>query len=295
MVSPMSTTPIVSSPIETRPREVEFTARFVQPPGALYVDPDDRLYVEFVSAFAFTRFHVAARMLKPEARGEIIHQEFELETDAVAGTWGFAVFPLQEGFVLGVAVHPTELVLARGELYVVVGLLRGTDVRQSATEILCAGFVSGPTAPSYPAGGIEDSVSGRGRILRVTTADPVAGAEISHQVPDRKRWRLLSMKYQLVTSATVATRRSIIQLTQQAAISLRAPSSFGQAASLTIRYNAAHWGMDSVNLNGEVMLNLPSTVWLLSADIFGTFTANLQVGDNYTAAELMVEEWPVDL
>jgi hypothetical protein len=267
----------------------------VQPPTNLYVDPDDRLYVEHISRFVGLTFHVAARVLKPGGAGEIIHHEFELTTDEAGATFLFEVFPLLEGFLLGVAVHPTVLVTGPGELYVLVGLLRGTDVRQSATQILCAGYVVGPTAPSWPAGGIESTQSGRGATFTYLTGDPGAGAEVSHTVFDNRRAELRCMQFTLLTDATVANRRVLVEVVRGGNVLFRTAAAVLQTASLTFNYNVAPWGESGDNRNGEILVNYPAGILLSAGDIIRTTTPGLQAGDNYSAALVTMEDWLAEL
>lgn len=284
-----------SAPITTRPHLVEFSDRFVQPPTHLYVDPDDRLYVEFASRFLALDFHVAARILKPGGAGEIIHNEFELRTADTATEWQFVVRPMQEGFLLGVTVHPTVLVTGPGDLYVLVGLLRGTDVRQSATQILCSGYVEGPHAPTWPAGTILPPSSGRGEFFNFTGVDPAAGSEISFTIGDFTRARLHSMRFPLVTDATVANRRMILEVVAGGNVAFRVPAQVVQTASLSWNYNVAHWGMDGDNRNGELLVNFPPDMILRSGDIIRTTTPGLQAGDDYGTPQVLVERWLAEL
>jgi len=280
-----------SSPITTRPHVTEFTREFVQPPTNLFIDPDDRLYVEHVSRFVSLAFHVAARVLKPGGQGEIIHEEFGLQTAPVGAQFRFEVFPLLEGFLLGVVVHPTFLVTGPGDLYVLVGLLRGNEVRQSATQILCAGYVVGPSGPSWPAGGIESLQSGRGATSLGFTVDPGAGVEISHTVGDLRRGELRAMRFTLVTDATVANRRVLVEVVRSGNIIARTAAALVQTASLTFNYNVAPWGESGDNRNGEILVNFPPGILLSSGDIIRTVTPGLQAGDNYSAALVTMEDW----
>lgn len=126
-------------------------------------------------------------------------------------------------------------------------------------------------------------------VALVPTAGPAAGAEISHTVPAGKIWRLLSARYELVTDATVSNRRTSLVIDDGATVIHRHVSNQVQAASLTYEYD---WGVGRIEAavrSGHVgdplvPLNLPAGYRIR------TITENLQAGDDYSAAFLLVEE-----
>lgn len=130
----------------------------------------------------------------------------------------------------------------------------------------------------------------RGRFLIVTTADPAAGSQITHPVPARRRWRIHSIYFTLITDATVIDRQARIRLNDGGIVLSTVTSSYTQAASLTYAYTFANFG--STQLNPTDTINIPLGPCCLPAGTtIQSQIANLQAADNLSAANLLVEEW----
>jgi hypothetical protein len=288
----MSTPALEPSPIETRPRQVEFTRRFVQPPGALYIDPDDRLYAEFSSRYTDTPFSISLRLLLPGSDGVIVNHHIGLRTNPVIYDRSTEVNPLSEGFLLGVAVASEQTPLVFGDLYIAVALVRGEGIRKNLTQVLCAGYVDSVSGPSWPAGPLRGPGDGPGRIFRAGIGNPAAGAELDFILTGSREWRLLNVRIPFTTGAAVANRRVSLELVDDGGdVILRAMAPDTQPAATTRVYNFAPWGFDAAVRDGETMAALPLDTPVRTFFRLRTNTVNLQGADEYDQSQAFVREW----
>lgn len=229
-----------------------------------------------------------ARILTP--KGKVIYYRQEL-TQPTAGTSVTEVYDGLEGFLLGF-----QCVLVSGQggdrwNYASVGLSRGSEDPTRLFQILATGYFDLTTPLSWPNGIQRWQTDGPGYVRRVTGADPGAGGNHTETVPTSTRWRLVSAYYTLVTDATVANRRFIVEGRRNDITMFASAANMVQTASTTINYSVAHWGSDSGDNNGRVQVNWPARVFLSAGDRIVTNVANFQGGDDFGAPEFLVEEW----
>ncbi len=129
-----------------------------------------------------------------------------------------------------------------------------------------------------------------GRIKSITGTNPVAGAEILATVPDRRRWRLLAFYFQFTTDATVADRIVTINFTDGTSVFYRISYTAAHTASSSKTYALAHIGTPQFEAQGRRVLPIPPFI-LAAGFIISTSTINIEPGDDYTAPQLLVEEW----
>lgn len=131
----------------------------------------------------------------------------------------------------------------------------------------------------------------RGGTLKVVSgSDPAAGAEVSDTVPAGKAWRVISVLVALVTSATVATRRTHLVIDDGTTTFYRRGSNATQAASLTQNYLFCGEGPEASARGTFVADPLPQIDLPAGARI-KTVTENIQAGDDYGAPQYYVEEY----
>lgn len=126
----------------------------------------------------------------------------------------------------------------------------------------------------------------------IPVAAPAAGADPSFSPPSGAAWEVLAVTGQLVTSAVVANRRPALRVTDQnGRFSTRVESAQTQAASLTSIYT---WlaGLSAAIIGTQVNQLLPDPPLLvLPGRSLAFVTANLDVGDQWSALMLTVREW----
>lgn len=129
-----------------------------------------------------------------------------------------------------------------------------------------------------------------GRIRSITGTDPAAGAEISEVVPDRRRWRILAVRFSLTTDATAADRIVHLHLDDGTSIFADVCVTTAHAASITKVYNFSNYGSTQLAPTTCLYIPLPPLP-LMPGYRIKTITDNLQAGDDFTAPQLLVEEW----
>jgi len=129
----------------------------------------------------------------------------------------------------------------------------------------------------------------RRNVAFIAIASPVAGAEVSHTVPAGKIWRVLNLTLLFTTSAGVANREVVVNF-GAAGSSGTYPAGQITAASLGRLHVFAQSGVRGVGAV-NITANIPiGEVVLKGGDIISTNTSAIQVGDQYSAISLVVEE-----
>ncbi len=266
---------------------VLWARREVQPPAHLYLSPETILFTEVRTAFTGATVVTIGRLLRLD--GSVI--PFRRDLFPPADRSGLSQVSLSnvEGFLLGVVAGTVDIIrTGQGNIRLGIGygLLGGVDV-----ALLAQGKLIGERPLSYPPGIIEETVAGPGMLRSIAGTDPAAGAEISETVPTNARWRVVAMRFQLVTAVGGVDRRVFIEIDDGATILARFNGDQGQAAATTLSYNATAVGALAATGLTEVALVLPAPLLLFQGWRIRTLTSNLAAGDNFGAPRLLVEEW----
>jgi len=190
-------------------------------------------------------------------------------------------------FPIMVSVVDAAATLIQGRAYATLSLaINGVTVYQ-----LAAGYVYRQKGISYPVSLNNDIIPGRGGYRVVTGADAGAGSEVSDSVPGGQMWRLLWARISLTTDANAANRRVHLRIGGNINNSIDAFGSSDQVASTTRVYTFAHFGYipdetDSTN----ILISIPSEIFLVGNESIGTATSNIQVGDNFGIADYGIEQ-----
>ena len=134
-----------------------------------------------------------------------------------------------------------------------------------------------------------------GILVSVAGTNPAAGADWSQTVTANKRWRIQSIRFQLVTDATVATRTVRILFTDGTNTFFLLPAVDVQIASLTYNYECVVDGYQrALHVPGvgapSAFIPIPNNLWLTGGYVMRTSTINLQAGDDFGAPRFLVEE-----
>jgi hypothetical protein len=273
----------------TRRPEVEFTRRGVQPPASLYVRQGELLFVEARSAAASQVVQLEGRLLLA-ATGEVIPLTLTVRPPAdrsgLVGT-----IRLAEGFLLSLIVGLVGTTARRGQVYMRAGISTAPGETGIDPLILVQGYGTAEFVLAWPPGFQEPAVSGPGMLRSITGTDPAANTEINETVPTDARWRLHAVTAVLVTDGTAATRTARLQIDDGATVVLSIQPATTQIASLTRTYTAGAYGVTLTTYTPEIMWPLPPDLYLFQGWRIRTATDSRQVGDNWGAPQLLVEEW----
>jgi hypothetical protein len=134
---------------------------------------------------------------------------------------------------------------------------------------------------------------GTGEIVQIAGADPAAGAQMLETVPAGHRWRLLSVRIALTTSATAANREIGLCIeTDAPQLYFFSPSRQNQIASLSRSYNFFPGVATTTPVtNTEFTVPIPDNQYLLPGYRLETCATNFQVGDDIGVPRIQVERW----
>lgn len=176
----------------------------------------------------------------------------------------------------------------RGDVYVKVRLFLGGVAVYTFLE----GYISQEVDLTWPPGIYQDMFSGRGRIRSFSGTNPAANTEISETVPTNTIWRVLGIRITLVTDANVANRRVVLITDDGSDILFEIEVGATQAASITRSYGFAKaLGNTQTSFTINDINSVYPAFFLTEGFRIRTSTNNFQVGDNFGAPRLLVEEW----
>lgn len=188
---------------------------------------------------------------------------------------------------LFLALVSDDATIQQGDVYAVARLL----INGQLVYTFAAGYVSRHTPVCWPPAGGTPVIPGRGGIRLIAGANPAAGAEISHTVPDGQLWHLLAMSATLVTDATVQTRQGSFVFTMPSGPTIISVAPSTQIASLTRIYSAAVFGATITSVSfGFIQMNIPRSLYLHGGTVITSSTLLLQAGDNWGVPSFLVEQ-----
>lgn len=262
----------------------------VDPSNAIFISPEDSLYVVNWSSVAGINLLVNLRILDPD--GSIKLSTYTIVTTGSRSP-SVMVLPAGQGQVLGVVLNAFSAnTLHRGALYASVLFLRGNITQTTQyTQVLVRGYVTAQSPLFYPFGPNDDSLSGMGNIRSIAGTTPGAGAEISETVPAGALWRVLNFRFSFTASVTAATRLTFLLIDDGANQLSLIPAPGTVAASIGATFGYAP-GLNAASASGPVFTTaLPQPLILAAGYRMRTLTASLQAGDQYSGVQYEVEEF----
>jgi hypothetical protein len=199
---------------------------------------------------------------------------------------------LSDGWLLTSTAQVASGTVPSPGIFVRLDIVNGLAGAVQLVGTLAQGYVSSQAAISYPLSPIVGADASAGTVQAVVGPNPAAGADWSVTVPGGQRWRLLSIRSILVTSAAVANREVQLAITANALVVALAPSGVAQVASETRHYTwyaAAARGAGAVSLN--VTVPLPAVLLPAGATI-ETITQAIDVADDWGPPALLIEVFP---
>lgn len=169
-------------------------------------------------------------------------------------------------------------------------------VNKTKNHLLCQGNLGQFYGINWPNQAPMSELQRRGKVTVATGADPAAGSEWTVTVPAGQFWRVKSVQATLVASATAATRRPMMIITFNGGGDINIPINTGTTANQTMIHTWAE-GIFSINDTGNLLITgvYPADLLLPPFSTIRSLTANLQVGDNWSAPVLLVEIYFSDM
>jgi hypothetical protein len=256
-------------------------------PAPAYLRNDDQLELGVISTVTPVTVRFTGYFLGPD--GVVQIASWDLAAPSAYGSTYLYVTP-GECLILSLTALSTGGTFYRGQVYVSASIMVPDPNYQTYPARLIGAYLTSGNVPSFPSGVQSDMLEGPGAPRVITGANPAAGAEISVTVPDNCRWRLLGMKFTLVTAAAAATRQVHIVISDGTTVVADYPAGGTQIISLTRTYYAAVFGVNNALITASEYVNLPPDIILTAGWKIATVTDAMDVGDDYGAPALYVEE-----
>lgn len=126
-----------------------------------------------------------------------------------------------------------------------------------------------------------------------TFANPAAGANLAISSDTASTWLIRAIALNFVTSAVVGTRSVILAADDGSNTWFRSSPGGTQAASLTRFYGAFAGSAGAASQGSAIMFGLPTDgLWLPQGHRLITAVENIDAGDQISAVNLMVIEFP---
>jgi hypothetical protein len=202
-----------------------------------------------------------------------------------------SIYPAGVGMLTNVQLRVSTGTAISGHVFAILEIGRGREGGFQPLATLIQGYITSAARRVWPGSTIDASTAGQGRPRTITGTDPAANTEISETVPTGARWKIGAISFALVTDANVATRSALLTIDDGATIIWQSGISTGQAASLTGIYRYAPGAASTTIGTNHFNFALPANLILVAGSRIRTVTGSLQVGDNYGAPVLHVEEF----
>ena len=130
-----------------------------------------------------------------------------------------------------------------------------------------------------------------GRIRSITGTDPAAGAAMIETVPAGVIWRFISMQVTFVTDSNVANRFVRFIFDDGTNDYLTIANDQGQAENITLVYSVGAGIFGGFGGFDTQLIPSPPDLFLPAGHRIKEGVGNFQVGDDFSAPQLLVEEW----
>ncbi len=256
-------------------------------PG-LYLTGEDNLRLTTFGSLAGAAVAIEGRIILPGGRIVPFAERHVASTDRTAAT---STHGLGEGLLTNVQLRLSAGSGGLGRVFGVLEVVRGLGGGVQPLATLIQGYITTNGRRAWPGSPIEGGVNDRGWLRTFQGTDPAANVEISETVPTNTRWSIWSFVAQLVADANVANRTVTLIIDDGANTIWQMDASAAQTAGQTRIYEAFNLGTAADLVGSTFRIPAPFPIVLPAGARIRTSTANRQVGDNWGAPLIVVEEW----
>ncbi|SRR5713101_438536 len=264
-------------------------------PLPLWVTPDDLLIVGVRSLLGGNLLRLGGMIWHPDGTQHELNTNITPPND---GSLNFTSVQLHYGYLVHAAVMATSNIPNRGQTLASIQIARPPASAFRTRWFLGMDYVTGMNVVAWPPGRVVSGVEGPGLPIRVAVANPAAGADWTTFLINSTRWRVWGAQATLVTSAAVANRIPNLRLDDGTGTGrLLVPTTLTIPASTTRTVN---WVPGYPSVGTDVAASLlsgiaaPVPFLLAQAGDIRVQTTNLQVGDQWSAITVLVEQWLED-
>lgn len=193
------------------------------------------------------------------------------------------------GRIVDASIVTVTFGVKMGDVYAMLILSRNSITTGLKSYTLCKGYVTGRSGVSLLSSTSASESSGIGLPVRITQANPAAGAEFNISICQSRYFRLQALQYRFVTDANVANRIPTLVYNEATQDTQRCIANGVQALSTTIDY---YWGIGFTPVINTPLSQqaLPDHLAMPSF-IVSSSTRLIQAGDQYTAIIAQGLEW----
>lgn len=257
-------------------------------PGAIFVTGEESLRLRSLNAAAGVTLTCSGRFWRLDGSIEPLSFRHVPNTDRTLAT---TLHKLGVGWLTDLRVVPTAGTPLYGQCWALVELVRGFTGGVTDLSSLVGGCVTANQPIMWPGTRSRGTLDGPGVIRSITGTNPAAGAEISETVPTGARWRLLAILATLTADANVANRVASIFIDDGTNVLIRQSAQSTQGASESRVYSWFPGSQRLALVGGDMTWAGSNRLILLAGSRIRTSTALLQAGDDWSAPQLLVEEW----
>jgi len=269
------------------PDELKQLAPALSPHG-IYVEGDDYLLVTTINAAAGVVVTIGGRMVMPTGRPQPFRDRHVANTDRTAAT---SVIRLGEGWLQEVTAIVSTGTPMLGQTFARVDLVRGDGAGRNVHATLLQGPITAFHRAAWPGSPVQTTLGLPGALRSITGTDPAAGAELAETVPTGARWRFISLRVSLTTDANAANRVPQLIFDDGTNVFAGAAGNFNQTAGATFVYHFVAAGVSHAQSSVSVQVATPANLLIPAGGRIRSSTGGIQVGDNFTAPQYLVEEW----
>lgn len=261
----------------------------IKPEGAVYLSSDCAIRLSAYSAVSSLAVNFSGQYLASDGEPHYFERSVTPTNDRAESQ---VTIPIGECVLLSLVATLSSGNANRGQCYVRARVHRGSGTPLLYTHQLIGEYLTDDFFPAFPVNPIRGPLEGPGMIRSVTGTDQAANTEVTETVPTGARWLLHGMHVVLVTDANVANRTVRLVLDDGTTTLYQAATPTAVPAGNTFRYSFSPVGANVANGTGNEQVSMIPVACVLAAGYrIRTATTNLQVGDNYGAPQLWVEEW----
>lgn len=260
------------------------------PRTGFYVKADDTIVYNVTSQINNININCRYRLMRPDGTITINLQVMQYTGGGAGQT---LTVNLIEGWLLSVQMDTQNNNVPDGACYVLAAIGHGNTATGTGNTVLFADYLISFQWIGWPGSGINRDTQGRGWPETLVQATTGVGTQITLQLASGHRFAIDSVAVTLVTSATVANRLVVAELSDQTRVYVQAPTNQAQAASTTFTY---YWGkgLQYGFLNGNTVYS----PWVFDQESGGDIGVQviaaafaLQAGDQFSNLIVRLRHW----
>lgn len=270
------------------PRQALANAGLTQQ-AAFYTDGSDNLRIVSVCSQANVTIVLSGRWQRPDGTiGRFVYSH-RPNTDRSVRTEDF---PLGEGFVLNVTAVASGATVPIGACFVIVQIIGGLGGAITVLGTLVQGYITTTQHRAWPGSPVEGSTDGTPPAFVGQVGNPAVNTDWFTSVPTGARWELLSVHAKLVAGVTGLPRSVSFNVGNGGRFVIVTAPNADQGDTVTYRYTWAQGlAIAGPGSNINVQGPLPIGLQLPAGANFGTFSAGLGGGDQWSEITYVYREW----